>query len=684
MASSIALLCSIVLLLNPIFSRSQNDSFYYESCAPYRHRCGNITFTFPFSSQKQFGNSRLDCGLPPYIFTCDSSDAAGLLLSKRSYQVKAIFPSDNLITVADQQLVNDLRSGSCESFQNFTVADVKPLEFPGWGPMLNFFKCQSGINGLPEAFLEQQVLSYSCGENSMLYLFNDTTTFDYNFTRQSNPIDIPKPCTLVRFPVSGANLSRSKLLNKSSSHPETLFQVLSDGFQLLWPKFGECDDCKQAGGRCGYDASLREGNQSSKGIVCFCRGGCDKKTDHKHKRHNPRRWILILGVTVGSVFLLLVLAMMIVITFKYKREGLVNFKISHFRGKRSFGRGQNVEQFIKNYQSTLTTKYSYADIKKITNGFREKLGEGGYGSVFKGKLSNGQLVAVKMLEKYRDNGQDFINEVATIGTIHHVNVINLLGFCWDWEGTRRALVYEFMPNGSLGDLICKEEVSRSLGWAKLLQIAMGIAHGIEYLHNGCEFRILHLDIKPHNILLDHNFQPKISDFGLAKTYSRSDSVVPLTMARGTVGYIAPELFLKNLGGASRKSDVYSYGMLLLEMVGGRKNVHPDIKTSSEAYFPGWIYNKLVQEEDMNLIDMVVEEEVYIVRKMVMVGLWCIQINPRDRPSMTRVIEMLSGRMEAIELPPKPCLFSPPRLQPEQEISSFHSDISILPLTPNSL
>ncbi|XP_058183782.1 rust resistance kinase Lr10-like [Rhododendron vialii] len=343
----------------------------------------------------------------------------------------------------------------------------------------------------------------------------------------------------------------------------------------------------------------------------------------------------------------------------------------------------NAKEFVKTYQSTLVTNYSYSDIKKMTTGFKEKLGEGGYGTVYKGRLSDGRLIAVKLLENYKDKGQNFLNEVTTIGRIHHVNVIRLLGFCWD--GSKQALIYEYMPNKSLGDQMFQGERSVSLGLAKLLEIAIGVAHGIEYLHNGCDSRILHLDIKPQNVLLDQNFNPKISDFGLAKVYSRNRSAITMTGARGTIGYIAPEIFLRNLGNPSHKSDVYSFGMLLLEMIGVSKRVEvkPDVNTSSsEAYFPGWVYDRLIEEKEMDLErgDSIVGEEVFIARKMVMVGLWCIQMNPKDRPSMTRVVEMLCGDMEAIEMPPKPLFFSPPRVHVEQEITSLESETSELPLT----
>ncbi|BBG97009.1 nuclear factor Y, subunit C11 [Prunus dulcis] len=133
-----------------------------------------------------------------------------------------------------------------------------------------------------------------------------------------------------------------------------------------------------------------------------------------------------------------------------------------------------------------------------------------------------------------------------MGHIHHVNVIRLVGFCAD--GFRRALVYEFLPNGSLQDFISSPDNKNSfLGWDKMQDIALAIAKGIEYLHQGCDQRILHFDIKPHNVLLDHNFTPKISDFGLAKLCSKDQSIVSMTTARGTMGYIAPEVFSRNFG-----------------------------------------------------------------------------------------------------------------------------------------
>uniref|UniRef100_A0A2N9G7I0 Protein kinase domain-containing protein n=1 Tax=Fagus sylvatica TaxID=28930 RepID=A0A2N9G7I0_FAGSY len=296
-------------------------------------------------------------------------------------------------------------------------------------------------------------------------------------------------------------------------------------------------------------------------------------------------------------------------------------------------------------------------IRKITKGFKDKLGERGYGSVYKGKAKSGRLVAIKMLCNPKANGQEFISEVATIGRIQHTNVVQLIGFCA--EGPKRALIYEFMPNGSLEKYIFSREGSSPLSIEKTYEISRGVAHGIEYLHQGCDMQILHFDIKPHNILLDENFTPKVSDFGLAKLYPADGSIVSLTAARGTLGYIAPELFFKNIRGVSYKADVYSFGMLLMEMAGRRKNLNAFADHSSQIYFPTWVFDQFSQGNDIGMEDAT-EEEKKTVKKMILVALWCIQMKPNHRPSMKKVVEMLEGEVESLQMPPKPFLTSPQR------------------------
>ncbi|XP_074571020.1 LEAF RUST 10 DISEASE-RESISTANCE LOCUS RECEPTOR-LIKE PROTEIN KINASE-like 2.1 [Curcuma longa] len=309
-----------------------------------------------------------------------------------------------------------------------------------------------------------------------------------------------------------------------------------------------------------------------------------------------------------------------------------------------------VERFLRNHQALVPKRYAYPEIVAITRHFRDKLGQGGFGSVFKGELPGGVLVAVKLLGDSKLNGDDFINEVSTIGKIHHVHVVRLVGFCA--EDSKRALVYDYMANGSLDKYIFADRTTSNMFTSnKLIEIATGIARGIDYLHRGCEMQILHFDIKPHNILLDRNFNPKIADFGLAKLYPRNKALVSVSAARGTIGYIAPELISRSFGVISYKADVYSFGMLLLEMAGKRRNVNPRIENSSQVYYPSWIYDKLSQLDEARL-DNTFEIE-SLEKKLALIGLWCIQTKSYDRPTMSRVLEMLETDVETLPLPPKP-------------------------------
>ncbi|CAL4955059.1 unnamed protein product [Urochloa decumbens] len=309
-----------------------------------------------------------------------------------------------------------------------------------------------------------------------------------------------------------------------------------------------------------------------------------------------------------------------------------------------------IESFLQKNRNLYPKRYTYADLKRMTRSFSVKLGQGGFGAVYRGNLSNGCQIAVKMLKGTKGDGEEFMNEVASISRTSHVNIVTLLGYCL--QGSKRALIYEYMPNGSLEKYAFNSNMNNEnmLSWEKLFDIAIGIARGLEYLHRGCSTRIVHFDIKPHNVLLDQDFYPKISDFGLAKLCMNKESAISITGARGTIGYIAPEVYSKLFGTASSKSDVYSYGMMVLEMVGARdKNINADTESSSQ-YFPRWIYEHV--DEYCISASEISGETTELVRKMIVVGLWCIQVIPTDRPTMTRVVEMLEGSTSNLELPPK--------------------------------
>ncbi|KAF3777831.1 putative L-type lectin-domain containing receptor kinase S-7 [Nymphaea thermarum] len=284
------------------------------------------------------------------------------------------------------------------------------------------------------------------------------------------------------------------------------------------------------------------------------------------------------------------------------------------------------------------TRFSYKELEKVTRGFKEKLGSGSFGTVYKGMMFSAygqKLIAVKELDNFIENGdKEFQVEVSVIGRTHHKNLVQLLGFCD--EGSHRLLVYEYMEQGCLSSFLLG---SIRPDWNQRVQIAFGIARGLMYLHEECDTQIIHCDIKPENILLDGNFIPKISDFGLAKLL-RHDQTKTNTDIRGTRGYVAPEWFRKMA--ITVKVDVYSYGVMLLEIICCRKNVELSMKDEPTAILVDWAYNCFMSKQLEILVehDEDAKSDMKKVRKMLMVALWCIQEDPSLRPTMKKVTQML--------------------------------------------
>ncbi|XP_072960675.1 LEAF RUST 10 DISEASE-RESISTANCEUS RECEPTOR-LIKE PROTEIN KINASE-like 2.5 [Typha angustifolia] len=451
-----------------------------------------------------------------------------------------------------------------------------------------------------------------------------------------------------------------------------VFELLQNGFRLTWVTYQRSFSEKI--NYCIQEASSKFSDLTQGRGILFRVSALLKSEQHfvictDDYFNGNSYYIHSLAFVVLLVdILLVVLALAILGRFVFAPLSIYIFLAHKFW--RTHVSVDNVERFLRNQQALTPMRYSYTDLIAITGHFREKLGQGGFGSVFKATLLSSHHVAVKMLGNSKLNGEEFINEVSTVGRIHHINVVQLLGFCS--EGSKRALVYEYMPNGSLDKYIfsAKGTSHRPFTWEKLNDIALGVARGIDYLHRGCDMQILHFDIKPHNVLLDHNFNPKVSDFGLAKLYPKDYSLVSLSAARGTIGYIAPELVSRSFGVVSYKSDVYSFGMLLLEMAGGRRNVDPKMENSSQVYYPSWIYDRLKQDEELMIDNSTEIHEVE--RKLCLIGLWCIQMKSANRPSMSKVVEMLEGDTDSLEMPSRPFFSSS---QPNSMMLSSMKSIS---------
>ncbi|XP_047055253.1 G-type lectin S-receptor-like serine/threonine-protein kinase At2g19130 [Lolium rigidum] len=295
------------------------------------------------------------------------------------------------------------------------------------------------------------------------------------------------------------------------------------------------------------------------------------------------------------------------------------------------------------------------DLVRATKNFSEKLGAGGFGAVYKGVLSDcdSTTIAVKTLDGARQGEKQFRAEVSSIGLIQHINLVKLIGFCC--EGDKRLLVYEHMLNGSLdGHLFRSKSV---LNWNTRYQITLGVARGLSYLHQSCHECIIHCDIKPENILLDASFVPKVADFGMAAFVGRDFSRL-LTTFRGTAGYLAPE-WLSGVA-ITPKIDVYGFGMVLMEIVSGKRNSSETFTSSSydAEYFPVEAISKLHEGDVRCLVDPQLngDFDVEQVKRVCKVACWCIQDNESDRPTMGEVVWVLEGLQE-IDMPPMPRLLA---------------------------
>ncbi|CAN6439649.1 unnamed protein product [Victoria cruziana] len=317
------------------------------------------------------------------------------------------------------------------------------------------------------------------------------------------------------------------------------------------------------------------------------------------------------------------------------------------------------EEFLKTLPG-LPPRFTFAELREATDGFSEKLGTGGFGTVFRGTLPDGTPVAVKKLETLRQGSRQFRAEVATIGSISHINLVRLRGFCAD--SRRRLLVYELLPNGSLDRWLFEPKPTTSatvaqdqpstgfLNWKQRYSVAVGTARGLSYLHEGCREPIMHLDIKPQNILLDDRFVPKLSDFGMSRLLEGETTQV-VTAVRGTPGYLAPEWIRYSV--ATKKCDVYSFGMVLLELVSGRRNFVPEAEDPRHCYFPAWAMLKAMEGQSDEVMDArlkLTEEEMEEAERILKVAFWCIQEQPARRPCMGTVVKMLEGET-GVEAPP---------------------------------
>ncbi|PIA52822.1 hypothetical protein AQUCO_01000591v1 [Aquilegia coerulea] len=294
--------------------------------------------------------------------------------------------------------------------------------------------------------------------------------------------------------------------------------------------------------------------------------------------------------------------------------------------------------------------YSYEQLVDFTKNFSVPLGSGGFGDVYKGKFPNGVLIAVKVL---KDNGKEkimeeqFAAEVETMGRTYHRNLIRLYGYCYGVHTKFKALIYDYMESGSFDTVLFEKKLD--LPWEKLHNIAKEVAQGISYLHESCYPQIIHQDIKPANVLLDSNLSPKVIDFGLAKV-NMGESQFEQTKVKGTRNYMAPEVNQPNQVRLSCKCDVYSFGMMLFDILGSKRN-HVD----KRFWFPGQVWDKFnTNQLDKFILDCgIKEEDKDSAKRLSVVALLCVEHNPVARPMMSTVVKMLEGKIKQLDTPTTP-------------------------------
>ncbi|KAF5802843.1 putative protein kinase RLK-Pelle-SD-2b family [Helianthus annuus] len=371
-----------------------------------------------------------------------------------------------------------------------------------------------------------------------------------------------------------------------------------------------------------------------------------------------KSFFLIVGAAVAAIFA-------VIVCYFIRRHLHLRRREMETR-LASEGRELRIEYSFLRKVAGLPTKFRYKELEEATDNWKTLIGKGASALVFKGVLKDGTTVAVKRIQHEEERGEkEFRSEIAAIASVQHTNLVRVLGYCI--HNNLRFLVFEYIPNGSLANWIFSRPMtgrsngvsSGCLSWRLRSAVALDVAKALAYLHHDCRSKVLHLDVKPENILLDQNHRAIVSDFGLSKLMSQDQSRV-LTTLRGTKGYLAPEWLLEL--GVTEKSDVFSFGMVLLEMIGGRRNVTVidtgDTGSRSSKkfqYFPKIVMEKMKAGRVMEVVDQRLLDHGNIdekeVKKLVHVALWCIQEKVRRRPSMVEVVKWLEGRV-AVEEPPE--------------------------------
>ncbi|CAO2160968.1 unnamed protein product [Urochloa humidicola] len=591
----------LVLLLASFLLQPAATASAAEPSSCWPKECNGLNITYPFWLEEP---GRPPCGPPAFQLKCNSSGAFMVKSIYQAYQVISIFPENRSLHVVDANL--PLATG-CPA-PTFNVSIVPPpLVFSKTNKQLLFLgKC---TKSWPEA--STGFYSLPC-DNSSFVRLADGRNFSSSYVQGG----IPPGCFFAFVPV----------LVAPNGNGDEYIGSMKNGFLLEWTGVpGDCPGCMASRGECVYD-------NTGLSFSCNCSGSL--RPDKCGQNSKGVKIGIAAGGTVGGI---LVVGILVLVWYKRKRRKQVGAPNGFMRSESS------MQSYSKDLELGGSPHiFTYEELEESTDGFSDsrELGDGGFGTVYKGKLRDGRVVAVKRL--YKNNYkrvEQFINEVDILSRLLHQNLVILYG-CTSRSSRDLMLVYEYIPNGTVADHLHGPRASeRGLTWPVRMNIALETAEALAYLH---AVEIIHRDVKTNNILLDNSFHVKVADFGLSRLYPLEVTHVS-TVPQGTPGYVDP--VYHQCYKLTDKSDVYSFGVVLVELISSKPAVDMD-RSHSEINLANMALNRIQNHEVEQLVDPELgyetdDETKRMVDLVAELAFQCLQLERDLRPSIKEVVDALN-------------------------------------------
>ncbi|KAG9450503.1 hypothetical protein H6P81_010468 [Aristolochia fimbriata] len=608
-------------------TNSQGSDDPYRACAPYPFRCGNMTdVTYPFLA----GDRPPSCGFPNMTFTCEN-DSPMIKIGSEEYIVRDVRYPERLLTIVDR----DIWSSDCPlSWGSPTFTNA--YEFTAPKEVLTiYYNCSIDPASANPDYMSEIPCLGSGSIPSSAAGYDDDQYYSYFSTEPKNETLVATNHCNHSVEVHVLEGARDRLRKSQSGYVE----VMKEGFVVKWLMgAGWCTECFLSGGICGSNTSVLEQT------ACFCPDGtryasCSRGNDNR----KPVKIAIGVGCGVGGI---LVTSLLFFLFLRRRRQRHLAASTILLSRDVSPDPSSKQQYDLEKCHSTLYTHiFSYKELEEATNNFdsSRELGDGGFGTVYFGKLRDGRSVAVKRLyENNYKRVEQFMNEVKILSSLRHQSLVTLFG-CTSRHSRELLLVYEFIPNGTVADHLHGDHAHKgALTWPVRMNIAIETAEALAYLH-AIEPPIIHRDVKTNNILLDSNFCVKVADFGLSRLFPVDVTHVSTT-PQGTPGYVDPDYH--KCYQLTDKSDVYSFGVVLMEIISSKPAV--DItRHRHEINLANMAINKIHSGSLHELVDPDLGFNTdQRVRKMITLvaelGFRCLQEEKDMRPSMEEVVLVLKG------------------------------------------